>query len=256
MNMIKKIIKRIWVIYACFIFISLFLISYPLFRFLLSKKDRYAKANLLRRLFSKVFFLFIGIYYKIEYDPVFTKEYLKNKNKRPYVICSNHASLLDIPLIALVLRGKWRFMAKAELIKIPIFNIFFRTIDITVDRSSKNSSYVAYMKAAQSLDENFSVVIFPEAGISNIAPRLMKFKSGPFKLAIKKQVPVVPITFLDNWKLFPDDGKNLGRPGRTRVIVHQLIETSGLKEGDEEILKEKVYAILDQTLNKKYTANE
>ena len=73
-------------------------------------------------------------------------------------------------------------------------------------------------------------------------------KSGPFKLAIKQQIPVVPITFLDNWRLYPRAGKRGGRPGLARVIVHKPIFTEGLTAEDETMLKNKVYQIVNDPL--------
>ena len=83
---------------------------------------------------------------------------------------------------------------------------------------------------------------------------MSKFKSGPFRLVIEKQVKIVPVTLLDNWRLFPDDGKQLGMPGRTRAIVHEVIDPTGLSEKDTEQLKNRVYDIIDSALRKSYAS--
>ena len=94
--------------------------------------------------------------------------------------------------------------------------------------------------------------MYPEGRTSRLAPRLLRFKNGPFKLAIEKKVPVVPVTFLDNWRLFPNDGKNYGKPGFTRAIVHTPISTDDLVIEDTEALKQRVFRIIEDTLKKEY----
>ena len=67
-----------------------------------------------------------------------------------------------------------------------------------------------------------------------------RFKNGPFRLAIEKQVPIVPITFMNNWLLLPDDFyRRIGHPGIAHVILHDPIPTIGLTENDLDVLKEK-----------------
>lgn len=144
------------------------------------------------------------------------------------------------------------FMGKDELAKIPFFNIFFKTIDIPVDRKSRVKSHNALQEAEEYLEKGVNLVIFPEGTSSEIAPTLLKFKNGAFRLAIEKQVPIVAVTMLDNWKLFLDDLKYLGKPGRTRVIVHQPIETKGMTMENIEELKAEVFGTIDLTLKKEY----
>lgn len=159
---------------------------------------------------------------------------------------------MDIPSFALTYNGYYHFMGKKELRDLPLFGLFFRTMDITVDRDSKISSYKAFKHALNDLDEGVSLCIFPEGTTSDIAPDLLDFKNGPFKIAIDKQVPVVPVAFLDNWRLYLYDGSRLCSPGISRAIVHEPIETAGMNSDDVEGLKTKVFNIIDQTLKKHY----
>ena len=93
-------------------------------------------------------------------------------------------------------------------------------------------------------------MIFPEGGIRDNAPKLAKFKSGAFKTAIETKVPIVPITFLDNWKLLGDGNffKAKARFGKARIIVHKPIETSSLTEEDLLPLSQNVFNIINKTL--------
>jgi 1-acyl-sn-glycerol-3-phosphate acyltransferase len=145
-------------------------------------------------------------------------------------------------------------MGKAELKKVPLFNKFFSRMNIPVDRKSLKDSHRAFVRAGDDLDKGISVSLFPEGTITHTAPIMARFKNGPFRLAIEKQVPVVPITFLNNWELLPDNFKSgkVGHPGIAHVIFHHPIETTGMNQNDLQSLKQKVYEVINAPLEKKY----
>src|SRR5690606_770399 len=89
---------------------------------------------------------------------------------RTYLICSNHSSNLDIIALIIACKQNFSFVGKEELKSNPITGLFFRTIDIPIDRSSKISSYKAYSRAKCLLEEGRAVMIFPEGGISDHYP--------------------------------------------------------------------------------------
>lgn len=114
-------------------------------------------------------------------------------------------------------------------------------------------SHRAFLRAASDLEKGISITLFPEGTILHNGPRIGRFKNGPFRLAIQAQVPVVPITFLDNWVILPDDFlKRTGHPGLCRVIIHDPIPTKGMTEADMESLKAKVYQVMREPLAKKF----
>ena len=80
--------------------------------------------------------------------------------------------------------------------------------------------------------------------------QLKPFKNGAFRLAIENQVPVVPITYLGNWKLLQNGGffKASGRPGMARVVVHAPVSTKGMTEEDLVPLRHRVRETIAQTL--------
>ncbi|MCH8902728.1 MAG: 1-acyl-sn-glycerol-3-phosphate acyltransferase [Bacteroidetes bacterium] len=252
MTFFKNIFKRLWVFYYYAVLLGFFLAFYPLYYFLLGSTKRYKAANKLREVWSHTLFFFIGFGYSIKYEDGFEDLYFSKQRKKGIIFCPNHSSYADIPLFLISVPGHYRFIAKSELEKIPVFGIFFRTIDISVDRTSTTDSFKAFEEAGKSLEENISLVMYPEGRTSRLAPRLLRFKNGPFKLAIEKKVPVVPVTFLDNWRLFPNDGKNYGKPGFTRAIVHTPISTDDLVIEDTEALKQRVFRIIEDTLKKEY----
>jgi 1-acyl-sn-glycerol-3-phosphate acyltransferase len=167
---------------------------------------------------------------------------------RSYMIVPNHTSQIDIITLTVKLPLFFNFMAKAELERVPFFGIWFRTIDIAVDRKDARKAALSYRKALNWIDQGNSMVIFPEGTISNQVPKLIKFKDGPFRIAIEKQIPLLPITIMGNWEVLPDQGIFEGRPGFVSQFVHKPIETKGLTFDDIENLKEQVYNVINNKL--------
>lgn len=119
------------------------------------------------------------------------KHNLQNRN---YVFASNHASLIDIPLLLIAVNRYTVFIAKSELSKIPIFkSILDRAGFIFVDRKNNDSA----VKSMNNLMEDIkkiprSVAIFPE-GTRTSDGELLPFKKGAAIFAINTNIPVIPV---------------------------------------------------------------
>lgn len=139
-------------------------------------------------------------------------------------------------------------MGKEELTKGIVTKLFFRTVDIPVNRDSKMSSFRAFKKAMEKLENGITLIIFPEGKISDDhPPTLHPFKNGPFRLAIEGKVPVVPVTIINTWRILWDNGIKYGsHPGICNIYVHQPIETASLTIDDADNLRDEVYGIIEQ----------
>ncbi|HYG50025.1 MAG TPA: lysophospholipid acyltransferase family protein [Flavobacteriales bacterium] len=170
----------------------------------------------------------------------------------PFIICPNHTSYHDIIFMSQAIKGFYIFMGKAELKKWPLMKVFFKNgkYNIAVNRKSALEASRSLELARKRIKEGKSIVIFPEGTIPDNAPHLNKFKSGAFKLAIETGIPVIPVTFLDNWALMSDPMQIFGpcRPGISRVIVHDPIETKGMTEKDIVPLQDRVFNIIENDL--------
>ncbi len=236
------IFKQIWGLWFYFNIAFWFFILFPVFVISLSFEKLYPLAHRTRRLWGALLQGFSLQWWHVKYKvPIDFK-------KSHFIICSNHSSYLDIPMMCLSVPGYFNFMAKAELSKIPLFGRFFRTIDIAVNRKSVRDSYRAFELAKKHLATGASMVIFPEGSIPDSTPVMKKFKPGVFKIALELGIPVLPITFIDNWRLLPDDGKFRAMPGISRAIVHQPMDMTGLTEDDLGSYAEKLYNIINGPL--------
>lgn len=66
---------------------------------------------------------------------------------------------------------------------------------VFIDRGNRDNAMVAFEGAAKQMQtERQSVYIFPEGTRSHTTkPEMLPFKKGAFHLAVKAQVPIVPI---------------------------------------------------------------
>src|SRR3546814_2230306 len=131
--------------------------------------------------------------------------------------------------MCLVAHGTFHFMGKEELVRNPLFRLFFRTIDISVNRDSKLSGYRALRRASENLRHGMSLVLFTEGTISDAPPRILPFKNGAFGLAIESGVPVVPVALLYPWDILSDKGQEFGsRPGSILIFVKKPVPVTWL----------------------------
>lgn len=223
-------LRFLYKIYFLFVFFLLAFLLYPIFFVLLRSKKNVHKAFQLKRIWAKILLILTGIKVKVE-----GKE---NLTDLPCVICANHASYLDIVVMFVVIPNTFLFLGKAELLKWPVIRIFFRNMDIPVDRSNGFKARESIELTKQAVKEGFTIAIFPEGLIPvHDVPKMKPFKRGAFLLAVSQQVPIQPISFATNWKLFAteSDPFGAGRPGVSKVVIHPLISTSHKTE--ENILE-------------------
>jgi 1-acyl-sn-glycerol-3-phosphate acyltransferase len=221
-----KALRYIWAVYFFLWFLIIFIVFYPLFLLFLSHPKHYRKAHKLRALWGRGIMFMSGLLPKTTYEEKLDK-------KEQYIFVANHFSYLDILSLNVQVKFFFRFLAKKELADIPMFGIFFRTVDIAVNRQSVRASVTAYQLAEKAIIAGDSLGIFPEGGIANQVPKMAKFKTGAFRLAIEHNVKIVPITIADNWRRLPQGGLHSGgKPGKMRVTIHKPIETHALTTSD------------------------
>jgi len=95
-----------------------------------------------------------------------------------------------------------------------------------------------------------SLCVFPEGTISKKAPEMNEFKKGAFAIAIKKQVPVLPVVFTSNYKRMQRSGFLSGKasPGIADVQILEPVRTTGLEMDDLENLEKKIFVQMQKVL--------
>jgi len=166
---------------------------------------------------------------------------------RAVVFCANHQSNVDPPVLYRALHPRLHILYKAELQKLPILGRAFGLGGfVPVDRTSREHSVAAVEQAAQSLRAGNSFLTFPE-GTRSRTGALLPFKKGGFILAIKAQVPIVPVA-VQGGTAAMRRGSAIIRPVMVSVRIGAPIETAGLKLSERNELIARVRTSIENLL--------
>jgi 1-acyl-sn-glycerol-3-phosphate acyltransferase len=159
--------------------------------------------------------------------------------ERSIIYMSNHQSNFDIPVLYSALPVQFRWLAKAELFRIPIFGSSMRGAGyISIDRTNRKSAFYSLAKAAEAIRNGTSVMIFPE-GTRSIDGTLLSYKKGGFVMAVDAGVPIVPVVITGTHAIMPK-GHLLIRRRLVRVHIGRPIETSAFSRKTKDDLMDKV----------------
>ena len=173
------------------------------------------------------------------------QEYLPLKQAVIYM--ANHQSQFDILALFAGIPGQFRWLAKAELFRIPLFGLAMRRSGyIPVNRGNRREAMQSMTAAARRIASGTSVVVFPE-GTRSENGRLLPLKKGGFLLAIHSQVPIVPIAIHNSGRLLPK-GSRILRRGKIQIEILPAIPTTGLRSAASEELTMQVRQALESAL--------
>ncbi|MBX2901469.1 MAG: 1-acyl-sn-glycerol-3-phosphate acyltransferase [Cyclobacteriaceae bacterium] len=164
---------------------------------------------------------------------------------KAYIYVSNHTSFLDLPGIAMTIRGQFRPLAKKELLKLPVFGWITRATCVVVDRSNNESRKKSLERLKEILNMGINILVFPEGTQNRSQQLLQPFKDGAFRIAADTQKPLLPMVVIGAGKLMPPGTIKL-RPGKIQIKVGPEIPVTA--EEDTRVLKEKVYNKLEAML--------
>lgn len=243
---VKTLMKRLYLIYVIVVFTTIFFLLLIPFLIIIQTPSWHRYVAHLNRIWTRLFYAFIFMPLEINMSE-------KIDEKGSYIFCPNHTSYLDIAIMGSA-PTDFMFVGKNAMEKVPVFGYMYRKLHITVDRNSLKSKHSTYIKSKLAIDRGRSLVIFPEGGVfAKHPPQMIPFKNGAFKIAIEKQIPIVPVTIPHNWIILPDDGRYLLKRRKAELIYHDPIATNGLILSDLDSLKEKVYNIIDQEIKKHHS---
>ncbi|MFQ5597678.1 MAG: AMP-binding protein [Nitrospiria bacterium] len=158
---------------------------------------------------ARLFLRLAGLFPHVSVEGIFEKT-------GPSVMVANHASYADALLLTAVLPVGVRFVAKQELLKVPILRGFLRMGGhITVDRRDVSKGTSEMEAIVSILREGGRVLIFPE-GTFRATAGLRPFKLGAFKAAVETGAPVFPVSLEGSRQLLRD---NQWLPRRRRVRI-------------------------------------
>jgi 1-acyl-sn-glycerol-3-phosphate acyltransferase len=169
------------------------------------------------------------------------------------VYASNHLSYMDTPVLFAKLPFQFRILAKQSLWKVPFIGWYLnRSGQVPVDSKSPRSLIASLNRGVATLKQGLPLVLFPEGGRAATG-QLQTMMSGCAYMAIKAQVPLVPLTLVGTYELLPIHVYAL-HPRPIFIVVGDPIPTTGLTSRDADALTQRIYKTISTTYAQ-YTQN-
>jgi 1-acyl-sn-glycerol-3-phosphate acyltransferase len=142
------------------------------------------------------------------------------------VLCSNHASYVDTPVIMASLPLRFLFVAKKEILGYPVLGTYVRRAGhLTVDRFDFQQGVQDATLVQRAVEAGEKVLLFPE-GTFRAAAGLRPFRLGAFKAAVETRTPIVPMAVQGTRQVLRGDDL-LPRPGRVSLWIGAPIAPEG-----------------------------
>lgn len=188
------------------------------------------------RVWSRIFLRVAGVTFQVR-----GQENLQPD--RPQVIVSNHLSNLDPMIEWLALWPvHYRYMAKKEVYKIPIFRTIIKAMHmVKVDREAGAGGYDFINQQVRDVfDMGYSLLVYGE-GTRSPRGTIKEFKKGPFMIAKAVGAPILPVTIYGSEHAWPPgDWRMYG--GTATVVIHPMIDLEGTVEEMRERTREIIVA--------------
>jgi 1-acyl-sn-glycerol-3-phosphate acyltransferase len=172
------------------------------------------------------------------------------------VYASNHTSYMDTPVVFASLPFQFRILAKKELWPIAFIGWYLdRSGQIPIDTRNPHATLSSLGVGVKALRSGMPLFVFPEGGRTPNG-EMQSFLSGAAYLAIRAQVPLVPIALSGVYDLLPMHTRHL-YPGELALVAGEPIPTTGMTIRQTDELTERLRnAIKELSAQREATASE
>lgn len=124
-----------------------------------------------------------------------------------FLLCGNHQGLFDVVALASSCRRCLGAVYKKELVDVPfVKQIAACTKSFPMDRQDVRQSLMVIQSVTRELQAGRNYLIFPEGTRSRNGNKMGEFHGGSFRCAVKAKCPIVPIAFIDSYKVLDQKG--------------------------------------------------
>ncbi|MBN2853497.1 MAG: 1-acyl-sn-glycerol-3-phosphate acyltransferase [Clostridia bacterium] len=194
---------------------------------------------------NKAIKLFVRGLFRVLLKIVFRVKYIGEKSfpdEGPYIICSNHISMVDIPILACFAKGdRWiYFMAKKEFFSKPFTKwLFTKMSAFPVDRG--NADIVSIRTATRYLKGGNLLGIFPQ-GTRSKADDALPGRKGPAMLASLTEAKIIPVLIEGQFKFRSKIKVYIGKPFDLGMKMKTKYSKQVYQDKSQEIMKA-IYAL-------------
>jgi 1-acyl-sn-glycerol-3-phosphate acyltransferase len=234
----KNIFGRIWAFWGATVFIlTMLLFLIPFFLFIHFQKEPKKTNRFIRysRTWMDIFLGLIGCPLAIQGRENF-------KKGKTYIVVCNHNALLDVPVSSPGIPGGNKTIAKAEMAKIPLFGLIYKTGSILVDRKNEKSRRESFAKMREVLDMGLHMCIYPEGTRNTSTEPIKPFHDGAFRLASSTGNSIIPMIIFNSRKANPPDKGFYLMP--VKLKMHFLPEVEVIPSEPVDQLKAKVFEVM------------
>jgi 1-acyl-sn-glycerol-3-phosphate acyltransferase len=242
----KALLRKVWAGYAVVLFLLMMLVlSLPImsFHMIVTPGERALRKNLnfLYHWFTPIFLTLVGVRMRVTG--------LENiRTDQSAVIIGNHRSALDFIVHCHSYPGVFRFLAKQELTKVPIFGWVVGKMCLIVDRSSPMSRARSMVALKEHLAHGWSIFIYPEGSRNKTTEPLATFYDGAFRLAIQSKAPLAMVV-IKNISDITSSAKSVDlSPGTLYIHWCGMIDTSGYTADQMNELKDAAREMMEREL--------
>jgi len=183
---------------------------------------------------------------RIAFCPVTVEHAERLQVEGAAVYACNHLSYYDTPALFAKLPFQFRILAKAPLWKIPFVGWYLEhSGQVSIDQSSSRAGVASLLRGVATLKSGLPLMVFPEGGRA-AGGQLQVMAAGAAYMAIKAQVPLVPLTLIGTYELLPIHVYAL-KPRPLKLVAGEPISTVGLTTKDAESLTERMRAVIYET---------
>lgn len=124
-----------------------------------------------------------------------------------FMMYPNHQGMFDVLAIAATCDRPMGVVLKKELADIPfIRQVRQCTKSFAMDREDVRQSLTVIRAVTEEVQQGRAYVIFPEGTRSRKGNEMLEFHGGSFRCALKAKCPIVPVAFIDSFRVLDEKG--------------------------------------------------
>lgn len=192
----------------------------------------------------RIFVVWMQVYMNLILCPVIRKNAHYFEKGKNYVVILNHNSYLDIPISSPWVPGANKTLAKTGFMKVPIFNIIYKSGSILVDRSSPQSRKRSLTEMLETLQQGIHLTLYPEGTRNKTSDPLIKFHDGAFRTALSGKKDIMIGVIFNTKKVLPVKPAFWGWPHKIRFEFLPPIDIQQYEVHEVERLKNDCYQLM------------